>query len=183
MPRARSSAPGRRAAFSPCQAMPRRHGPGWQAAESQPTRPGHPQSWCHRPLDQARALEAAPVAWPDEHADGAGLVACAEQHTGYARFRHAAWDHPLHAAVINAAGCQVPGIARAERDHSIRHRGERPGGQVYPVTLDQDGKGEMLLHWTIRTCKAAPCPQPELGAERDDLCGRKHVPLIIPPCK
>ena len=57
--------------------------------------------------------------------------------------------------MINVAGCQVLGIAQDEGDHSMRHRGERPGGQVYPVTLDQDGTGEMLLHWTIR-----PRPQP-----------------------
>jgi hypothetical protein len=28
-----------------------------------------------------------------------------------------------------------------------------------------------------------PCPQPKPGAERDDLCGRKRVLLIISPCK
>jgi hypothetical protein len=96
------------------------------------------------------------VARRDEHADGLGLLARAEQHTGYAQFCRAAKEHPRHAAVINVAGCQVLGIAQDEGDHSMRHRGERPGGQVYPVALDQDGTGEMLLHWTIRPYKAAP---------------------------
>ena len=48
-------------------------------------------------------------------------MACAEQHTGHARFRRAASDHLLHAAVINAADWQMPGIARDEGDHSMRH--------------------------------------------------------------
>jgi hypothetical protein len=86
------------------------------------------------------------VSWPDEHANGTGLMACAEQHTDHARFRRAACDHPFHAAVINVADCQAFGIARGEGDHSTRHRGERPGGQVYPVTLDQDRTGGMLPH-------------------------------------
>jgi hypothetical protein len=43
----------------------------------------------------------------------------------------------------------------------------------------------MLLHWTIRPYKPAPArsPQPEPGAERDDLGGHKRVPLMISPCK
>ena len=94
---------------------------GWQAAEPQPTRPGHPQRRCHRPLDQTRPLEAAPGAGRDEPADGIGLMARAGQHTGYARLGCAVWEHPLHAAVINAAGCPVLGIARDEADHSIWH--------------------------------------------------------------
>jgi hypothetical protein len=79
---------------------------------------------------------------------GIGLMACVEQHTDYARFCRTAWHHPLHAAVINVADCQMPGIAWDEGDHSMRHRGERPGGQVYPVTLD-----DLVL-------RGRPCPQP-----------------------
>ena len=30
-------------------------------------------------------------------------MACVEQHAGYARFCRAAWDHSLHATVINVA--------------------------------------------------------------------------------
>jgi hypothetical protein len=105
------------------------------------------------------------VARRDEHADGIGLIARAEQHTGYARFCRAARDHPLHAAVINVAGRQAPGIAQDEGDHPMRHRGERPGSQVHPVTPDQDRTGEMLLHWTIRPDKAAPAP-PARAASR-----------------
>jgi len=58
--------------------------------------------------------------------------------------------------VINVAGCQVLGIAWDEGDHSMRLRGERPGGQVYPVTLDHDRAGGTLLHWTIPLCQTAP---------------------------
>jgi hypothetical protein len=50
----------------------------------------------------------------------------------------------------------VLGIAWDEGDHSMRHPGERPGGQVYPVTPDQDGTGEMPLHRKIWPYKAAP---------------------------
>jgi len=92
---------------------------GWLTAEPQLT--GHPQRWCHLPLAQARPLEAAPGAGRDEPADGIGLMARARQHTGYARLGCAAWEHPLHAAVINAAGCPVLGIAGDEGDHSMRH--------------------------------------------------------------
>jgi hypothetical protein len=49
---------------------------------------------------------AKPHSWRDEHADGIGLMACAGQHTGYARFCHAGCDHPRHPAVINVADCQ-----------------------------------------------------------------------------
>jgi hypothetical protein len=31
-----------------------------------------------------------------------------------------------------------------------------PGGQIYPVTLDQDRTGRTLLHWTTRPYKPAP---------------------------
>jgi len=48
-------------------------------------------------------------------------MACAGQQTDDARFGCAAREHPLHAAVINAAGCPVLGIARDEGDHSKRH--------------------------------------------------------------
>jgi hypothetical protein len=60
----------------------------------------------------ARPSHAAPVAWPDEPADGAGLMARAEPHTSHARFcRAAGTTHPTRAA-INVAGCQAPGVAR-----------------------------------------------------------------------
>ncbi|WP_212846806.1 hypothetical protein [Actinoplanes ianthinogenes] len=41
------------------------------------------------------------------------------------------------------------GIAWDQGDHSIRHRGERAGGQAYPVTLEAGEAGEMLMRWTI----------------------------------
>ncbi|MGW1804945.1 hypothetical protein [Streptomyces sp. NPDC002078] len=33
-------------------------------------------------------------------------------------------------------------------DHSIRHRGERDGGQVYPVTREADEADETVMRWT-----------------------------------
>jgi hypothetical protein len=32
---------------------------------------------------------------------------------------------------------------------TIRHRGERGAGQVYPVTLEADEAGEVVVRWTI----------------------------------
>jgi hypothetical protein len=96
------------------------------------------------------------VAWPDEPADGIGLMACAGQHTDDAQFCPTAWDHPLHPAVINAAARQVLGIARNEGDHPVRHPDEGPDGQVHPVTLNQHGTRGMPPHRTIRPDKAAP---------------------------
>lgn len=57
--------------------------------------------------------------------------------------------------MINAAACQMLGIARNEGDHPMRHPDERPGGQVHPVTLNQDGTRGMPPHRTIRPDKAA----------------------------
>jgi hypothetical protein len=87
----------------------------------------------------------APASWPTPNSTPAAPGFC-----------RTARDHPLHATVINVAGCQVLGIAQDEGDHPMRPRGERPGGQAYPATLDQDRTGETLLHRTTRPCKAAP---------------------------
>jgi len=102
------------------------------------------------------------VAWPD---DGIGLIARAEQHTGYARFCRAARDHPLHAAVINVAGRQAPGIAPAK---VTTRRGTEVNARAVRSTRlppDQDRTGGTLLHWTIRPDKAAPTP-PARAASR-----------------
>jgi hypothetical protein len=66
------------------------------------------------------------VAWRDDHADGIGRLARAEQHTDQARSCRTTWD-PTRPAVINAADSQVLGIAWHEGDHSTRHQRETPG--------------------------------------------------------
>ncbi len=96
------------------------------------------------------------VAWRDEHAQGIGPHGLRRGAYRLRPVRPRRLGPPLHAAVINVAGCQVLGIAWDEGDHSMRLRGERPGGQVYPVTLDHDRAGGTLLHWTIRSRSARP---------------------------
>jgi hypothetical protein len=123
------------------------------------------------------------VEWPDKHANGIGLMARAKQHTDYARFCRAAWDHPCHPAAINVTDCQVLGIPPGEGGHSMRHRGERPG---WPDLPGYPGPGQNRQDATALddpALQARPRLQPEPGAERDDLCGPKRVPLIISPCK
>ncbi|WP_254407004.1 hypothetical protein [Streptomyces sp. GMY02] len=61
----------------------------------------------------------------------------------------AGWHHPLRAGSVDVGGCQMLGIEWDEGDHSIRHRGERDADQVYPVTLEADQAGTMVMRWTI----------------------------------
>ena len=94
------------------------------------------------------------------------------QHTDYARFCRAAWDHPLHTAVMNVADFQVPGIAwtkvniRCDTELNARvassTRLPGPGRN----RRDATGLDDLAL-------PGRPSPQPEPGAEHDDLCGRK----------
>ncbi|MFZ3472463.1 DUF402 domain-containing protein [Streptomyces sp. 4.24] len=57
-------------------------------------------------------------------------------------------DHPLRAGVVDVGGCRVLGLGWDGGDHSMRHRGERAYGQVYPVSLEERA-GESVLRWTI----------------------------------
>ncbi|MFC5148888.1 hypothetical protein [Streptomyces aureoversilis] len=54
------------------------------------------------------------------------------------------------------------GIEWDQGDHSIRHHGERDAGQVYPVTLEADEAGEMVMRWSI----------PSYAVDGQDVCDR-----------
>ncbi|MEU9176208.1 hypothetical protein AB0C90_05005 [Streptomyces sp. NPDC048550] len=80
---------------------------------------------------------------------GRGLMVSVDEHTDFHLFRQAGWHHPLRVGAVEVGGCHVLGIEWDQGDHSIRHRGERDAGQVYPVTLEADKVGEMVMRWTI----------------------------------
>lgn len=107
-----------------------------------------PYGWLDLPMAEAAARAAELTAWCDR-LHGRGLVVSIDGHTDFHRFRRAGWHHPLHVGAIEVGGCQVLGIGWDQGDHSIRHRGERDGGQVYPVTLEAGQAGEMVMRWTI----------------------------------
>ncbi|MGW1772881.1 DUF402 domain-containing protein [Streptomyces sp. NPDC002104] len=64
-------------------------------------------------------------------------------------------SHPLRTAAVEVGGCRVLGIGWDPGDPSVRHRGERAHGQVYPVTLEERA-GESVLRWTVPPYGAAP---------------------------
>ncbi|MFJ3728815.1 hypothetical protein ACIPYQ_40490 [Streptomyces sp. NPDC090045] len=107
-----------------------------------------PHGWLDLPLAEAGAREAELTAWRDRF-HGKGLMVSVEHHTDYHRFRRAGWHHLLRAGAIEVGGCRVLGIEWHPGDHSVRHHGERDAGQVYPVTLESDEAGEMVMRWTI----------------------------------
>ncbi|MEU6404168.1 hypothetical protein [Streptomyces sp. NPDC046985] len=107
-----------------------------------------PYGWLDLPLAEAAAHAAALTAWCDR-LHGRGLMVSIDKHTDYHRFRRAGWHHPLRVGAIDVSGSQVLGIEWDQGDHSMRHHGEREAGQVYPVTLEADETGEMVLRWTI----------------------------------
>jgi hypothetical protein len=107
-----------------------------------------PHGWLDLPVAEAAARAAELTAWRDR-LHGKGLVVSIDEHTDFHRFRRAGWHHPLHVGAIEVGGCHVLGIEWDQGDHSIRHRGERDAGQVYPVTLEADEAGEMVMRWTI----------------------------------
>ncbi|MFE4373180.1 hypothetical protein ACFRMN_34085 [Streptomyces sp. NPDC056835] len=107
-----------------------------------------PHGWLDLPLAEAAARAAELTAWRDR-VHGKGLMVSIDKHNDFNRFRRAGWHHPLHVGAIEVGGCKVLGIEWDQGDHSIRHRGERDSGQVYPVALEADAAGGMVLRWTI----------------------------------
>ncbi|MER6441273.1 hypothetical protein ABT275_33550 [Streptomyces sp. NPDC001185] len=107
-----------------------------------------PHGWLDLPVAEAAARAAELTAWRDR-LHGKGLMVSVDEHTDFHRFQRAGWHHPLHVGAIDVGGCQVLGIEWDQGDHSIRHRGERDAGQVYPVTLEADEAGETVMRWTI----------------------------------
>lgn len=72
-----------------------------------------------------------------------------DEHTDFLRFNRASWTHPLPTGAIEIADCSVPGIDWDSGDHSMRHRGERRFGQVYPVTRQPGPTGRTTMRWTL----------------------------------
>lgn len=106
-----------------------------------------PHGFLDLPLAEATALAGRLEDWLRE-GPGNGLMVSVDPHTDYHRCRRAGWDHPLLAGVVEVGGCRVLGLDWDPGDHSMRHRGERASGQVYPVTLEERA-GEAVLCWTI----------------------------------
>ncbi|MGA5701846.1 hypothetical protein [Peterkaempfera bronchialis] len=107
-----------------------------------------PHGWLDLPVAEAASLAAELTAWRGG-LQGKGVAVSLDKHTDFYRFRRAGWHHPLHIGAIEVGGCQVLGIGWDQGDHSIRHRGEREAGQVYPVTLEADEAGRTVMRWTI----------------------------------
>ncbi|MFB6977523.1 hypothetical protein [Streptomyces scopuliridis] len=107
-----------------------------------------PHGWLDLPVAEAAALAAELTAWRGG-LRGKGVAVSLDRHTDYYRFRRAGWHHPLHIGAIEVGGCGVIGIDWDQGDHSMRHRGERDAGQVYPVTLEADGDGQTVMRWII----------------------------------
>ncbi|WP_218106512.1 hypothetical protein [Micromonospora pallida] len=79
-----------------------------------------------------------------------------EPHTDYDNFRRSARNHPLHVGPVEVAGCPVLGIGWGEGDHSMRHRGERAAGYVYPATVTSDDSSGTVLRWDVDPAKVRP---------------------------
>lgn len=111
--------------------------------------PGHPRGWLDLPLAEAEAKAEALSRWVSTKAEKIGLMVACDEHTDYYRLQRAGWSHPLHVGVMEVVGCSVMGIKWDQSDHSMRHRGERRFGHVYPVTMERAESGEAVLRWTI----------------------------------
>ncbi|MCY0925991.1 DUF402 domain-containing protein [Streptomyces sp. H27-H1] len=106
-----------------------------------------PHGFLDIPLAEARALKRRIEDWVRE-GPGNGLMVSVDAHTDFHRFKRAGWSRPLLAGTIEVGGCRVLGLGWDPGDHSMRHRGERAHGQVYPVTLEERA-GEAVLRWTV----------------------------------
>ncbi|MFE1961377.1 hypothetical protein [Streptomyces sp. NPDC059479] len=106
-----------------------------------------PRGWLDLPLAEAEAIAEQLETWTRE-GPGNGLMVAIDAHTDFHRFNRAGWNHPLLAGMIEVGGCSVLGLGWDPGDHSIRHRGERAYGQVYPATLEARAD-EAVLRWTI----------------------------------
>ncbi|MFB7669372.1 hypothetical protein ACFC1R_36600 [Kitasatospora sp. NPDC056138] len=106
-----------------------------------------PRGWLDLPLAEAEAIAERLGTWLLE-GPGKGLMIAVDAHTDFHRLNRASWSHPLLAGLAEVGGCPVLGIGWDPGDHSMRHRGERAYGQVYPATLESLA-GESVLRWTI----------------------------------
>ncbi|WP_235617347.1 hypothetical protein [Streptomyces thermolilacinus] len=68
----------------------------------------------------------------------------------FSRSSRAGRDHLLlRFGAIQVGGCPVLGMHWCQGDHSMRHRGERAAGRVYPVTIEADAVDRTVPRWTI----------------------------------
>jgi len=111
--------------------------------------PGGPRGWLDLPLDEAEAKTEALETWAKTRSEKIGLMVACDEHTDYYLLQRAGWSHPLHVGAMDVAGCSVLGVEWDQGDHSMRHRGERRFGQVYPVTMERAEPGGTVLRWTI----------------------------------
>ncbi|MEU8543950.1 hypothetical protein AB0C52_28825 [Streptomyces sp. NPDC048717] len=110
---------------------------------------GGPRGWFDLPVAEAERRAAALADWLSERPGGRGLVWSVDAHTDHHRVERAGRSHPLEAGLVEVAGCPVLGFGWDSGDHSMRHRGERAVGQVYPAALRRAGDGGTVLCWTI----------------------------------
>lgn len=122
-----------------------------------------PRGFLDLPLAEAAALAGRIEDWV-RTGPGNGLMVALDTHTDFHRVQRAGWGHPLRAGTIEVGGCRVLGLGWDSGDHSLRHRGERAYGQVYPVTLEERG-GERVLRWTIPPYEA---PGGAVAGSRDE---------------
>ncbi len=113
-----------------------------------------PHGWLDLPVAEAAARAAELTAWSDR-LHGRSLMVSVDKHTDLHRFQRAGWHHPLRVGAIAVGGCRVFGISWDQGDHSMRHRGGRDAGQVYPVTLEADEVGETVMRWAISSYDVA----------------------------
>ncbi len=71
-------------------------------------------------------------------------------------FVRSAANHPLRVVPIEVSGCTVLGVGWEEGDHSMRHRGERAYGHVYPVTVVGDHPFGSALRWDVDPAEVRP---------------------------
>jgi hypothetical protein len=106
------------------------------------------RGWLDLPLDDAKELRDALTGWQGDE-QGRAIMVGLDEHTDCHRSYRASWTHPLRVGAIEVADCPVLGIHWDAGDHSMRHRGERLAGHVYPVTLQPGSAGRATMRWTI----------------------------------
>lgn len=72
-----------------------------------------------------------------------------DMHTDHYLASRAGWEHPLHVGNVTVNGCRLLLLEWDPGDHSMRHRGARAYGQVYPATINNHHARGMVLQWTI----------------------------------
>jgi hypothetical protein len=107
-----------------------------------------PYGWRDLPIAEARERRQEIEDWVALR-PGCVVVCQVEPHTHYHLGARAGWERPLRTGTIGVAGSPVLFIAWDEGEHSVRHRGERAYGQVYPVTIEPNQSGLAVMRWTI----------------------------------